>query len=340
MAARAVARETVVSLRREIARIEGRLAERLEAPQADAVSLPPRMAASLRLPMFPTGAAAFDAALGGGMPMAGLVELQGEATRDSALTTGFALALADRRSGKSGPGATECGASNRGADAPVLWIAAAGMLREAGFPYAPGLAARFALPPDRLLVATAPKPVDALWIAEEAANSGVFSAILVEFLGAPAALDLVATRRLHRRALVAGHPLFLIRQSGRQDGCAQPTAAPLRLRIRPAPSVERMTLSGPLTGSIGPPAFHVFIDKSRLAKPQDFTLEWTDHAFREQLAPLCEKPALSRSVAPLSAGGPSDASTLRTLLAFTRPGQSARPDLQRQREQHAARRGA
>lgn len=313
MASHAVARDTVVALRHKIAKIEGRLAERLEAP----AGIPPRLA--MRQPALPTGIAAFDAALGGGLPLAGLVELHGAAVRDGAGTAGFALALARLRD-KAEPDR---------AGMPLLWIGTAEMFREAGRPYAPGLAVRFGLPPDRLLVAEAPRTVDALWIAEQAAVAGVFSSVLVELRGAPSVLDLTATRRLHRRALLAGRPLLLIRQSG----IAQPTAAPLRLLVAPERAAERRTIGGALPGSIGPPAFRVTVDKSRASRISMFTLEWSNDAFQEKAD--ATHPG---AVVPLPAGGTADAPALRTVVAFQRPGR--RPGLQPPREQHAARRGA
>lgn len=318
MASHAVARETVVALRQQIARIEGRLAERLGTAVEGTASLPPRLAASIRQPVLPTGIAAFDAALGGGLPLAGLIELHGAAVRDGASTAGFALALTRLRD-KSEPAR---------ATMPVLWIATAEMAHEAGRPYAPGIAARFGLSPERLIVIEARKLVDALWVAEEAANAGVFSSILAELRGSPAALDLVATRRLHRRALIAGHPLFLLRQAG----IAQPTAAPLRLIVAPERASERRTLAGPLVGSIGPPAFRVSVDKSRFSKSSTIALEWIDDAFHE-------KPTHSGAVVSEPSGGAVDTPAPRTVLAFP-SAPSERSGVQPPREQHATRRGA
>lgn len=320
MASHAVARETVVALRQQIARIEGRLAERMETPGDASATLPPRLAAAMRQPMLRSGIDTFDAALGGGLPLAGLVELHGAAMRESAVTAGFALALIRLRER----------AEPARAIMPVLWIATAETVREAGQPYAPGIASRFSLPAERLIVIQAPKLIDTLWVAEEAAHAGIFSSILIELRGSPPALDLVATRRLHRRALIAGHPLFLIRQSG----LPQPTAAPLRMIVAPERASERRTSAGPLAGSIGPPVFQVSIDKSRLSKSTTITLEWADDAFHE-------KPSATHSgiVVPATAGGAPDAPTARTVLAFPQAG-NKRARLQPAREQYPARRGA
>lgn len=321
MAHTAVARGTLVSLRREIARIEGRLAERLEPPreaEADDSAMLLRRAGIAVHDSLPLGVEAFDRAAGGGIPRTGLTEIHAAAMRDVAAASGFALALALL--------ATD-------APAPILWIATAEMLRETGRPYAPGLVQRFGLSPARLLFAEAPKPVDALWIAEEAASAATFSAILVEIGGEPRELDLTATRRLHRRALTAGQPMLLLRAAAG----AQPTAAPLRLVVGAAPSSLRNTLSGPLQGSIGPPAFNVSIGKSRTALPASVILEWIHGAFHPRHP---EPPALPRAVVPLSSGGEGDAPALRPVVAHAGPGLGSAARLQPAREQHPARRRA
>lgn len=313
MAAHAAARETFVVLRHAIARIEGRIAERFEpAEGADAPVL--RYAGRPAASLFETGSETLDRALGGGIARAGLTEIHGKAMRDGGAAAGFALGLVAMMA--PGP-------------APLLWIATRDVLREAGRPYAPGLAQRFGLTAERLLMAEAAKPLETLWIAEEAASAAVFCAIVLETAGSPQALDLTATRRLHRRALAAGAPLFLLRESG----ASLPTAAPVRLCVAAAPAGLRQTLSGPLTGSIGPPAITVTVDKSPTALPACATLEWNHAAF-------AERPALSRPVVSLPAGRAGDASPLRQVVAFPKSrGEGRRDDLQPPREQHPAGRG-
>ena len=243
MATSAVVRDTVFALRRQIAKIEGTLAERLDAPAGESHGL------------LATGAGRLDAALGGGLPKAALTEFHGAETRDAGTVAGFALSLAG------------LALKAAGSPAPILWVGTAEIFREAGFPYARGLQAGFGIAPEMLLYAEAPKLVDALWIAEEAAGLTALSAVVLELRGNSERLDLTATRRLHRRAQMAGRPVFLLRQAA----FAEPTAAPV---VAPAPAAPRLTVAGPLDGSIGRPAFTVTIDKSRAAQPGQFTLEW------------------------------------------------------------------
>lgn len=261
MAGNAAARETMLALRRDIARIEGRLAERLDLPARPAATetdepLLLRRGGVAAPDLLETGVPELDAALGGGLPRAALTEIHAAETREAGAAAGFAMALAARLL--------------HGQDQPMLWIGTSEIFREAGLPHAPGLAHRFGIAPERLLISAAPKLHDALWIAEEAARLTTLGAVVLELRGNPRRLDLVATRRLHRRARDAGRPVFLLRMAGE----AEPTAAPVRFLVRPARAAERHLLSGPLAGSIGPPAFAVAIHKSRLSLPAEFTLEW------------------------------------------------------------------
>jgi protein ImuA len=215
----------------------------------------------------------------------------------------------------------------------LLWIGTSEIFREAGQPYAPGLAARFGVPAESLLIAEAEKLADALWIGEEAARLDSFKAILLEIRGSPHRLDLTATRRLHRRALISGLPFFLIRAAGEPE----PTAAPVRLIVAAAPAAPRVTLAGPLAGSIGPPAFHVTISKSRTSIPATFTLEWNDDAF-------CERRQRSAkdfvAVVPVPSRGPAVQAALREGLALPRHRVGPAADLQPTGEQHKAHRRA
>jgi protein ImuA len=320
MASSAVARETVASLRHQIAKIEGRLAERLdgrldgEGEDIDFV----RHGGMPRRDFLATGAERFDTALGGGLPATGLTEIHAPGTRDAGTAAGFALALARR--------ALETRST------PLLWVGTSEGFREAGYPYPPGLRFLYDIDPSRLLVAQADKLTDALWIAEQAAALDGFSAVLLETRGMSARLDLTATRRLHRRAGDAGHPLFLLRQVSPPE----PTAAPFRLIVRSAPAGLRHVLGKPLARSIGPPGFLVEISKNRTAPPTQFILEWNTNAraFQERAA---ENPV---PLVPASQHGTPAQTAAGTLLAFPPPAGQAAAGRQPPGEQHPAHRRA
>ncbi len=299
MATTAVAQETVFALRHKIAKIEGRLAEQLgggeeNSAASEAVKLRRHGLVVPEYGFIATGAERFDAALGGGLPRAALTEILGPATRDAAAAAGFVLALVS---------SALCAEAT-----PVLWIGTSEIFREAGFPYAPGMQSLYKIDPARLMIAQAPKLMDALWIAEEAARLKGFSAVLLEIRGNPARLDLTATRRLHRRARDAGRPVFLLRQAARPE----PTAAPVRLVVSSAPAGLRRTFEGPLARSIGPPGFTVAVSKNRTAPPTQFTLEWNPHDrnFQERRA---ENPV---PVVPVPQHRARVATKIGTLLAF------------------------
>lgn len=325
MASSAVARGTIASLRHQIAKIEGRLAEKLDGAGREDVQLS-RQNGRPRADLLTTGVARFDAALGGGLPGAGLTEIHAAVTRDAGAAAGFVLALLRMAIDRPSLDRTS---------APILWVGMTESFREAGYPYPPGIGFLFGIDPSRLLVARADRLSDALWIAEQAAALDDFAAILLETRGNSDRLDLTATRRLHQRARDAGHPLFLLRQAA----LPEPTAAPFRLVVRSAPAGLRhvlgpSALDRPLARSIGPPGFLVEINKNRTAPPDQFTLEWDIHArvFHERTS---ENPLL---VVPASRHGTPAAAATGTLLAFAAQARQAAAGHQSPGEQHPAHR--
>ena len=335
MAMSAVARDTVFALRRQIAKIEGTLPERLEAPargvpaeaaRQDMTIVRRGLGAASADAFLHTGIERLDAALGGGLPKAALGEIHGRETRDAGAVAGFALSLVSLIL-KEKPGL------------PILWIGTAEIFHEAGFPYAGGLHALFGIGPEQLLFSEAPRLPDALWIAEEAARMTAFAAVILEIRGSPQRLDLTATRRLHARAQHAGRPVLLMRQAGE----AEPTAAPVRLIVSAAPAASRETVAGPLAGSIGRPAFTVDIGKSRTALPGQFTLEWNldEHAFTERSARE-ERAEDSVAVVSLPLRGADPAPASGAVLAFpaaASPAASPAAGDQPSRQQRPAHRG-
>lgn len=327
----AVARDTVFALRHQIAKIEGRQAEKLVEPdrQEDTergVVLRRNGVAAPATAFVASGAAALDAALGGGLPRAALTEIHAAQTRDAGAAAGFALGLASLLVKQAGPAM------------PLLWIGTADVFREAGLPYALGLRQRFGIDPGDVLVSQVPKLADALWVAEEAARLKALAVVLLEVRGNAAELDLTATRRLHRRAQEAGRPVFLLRQGA----LAEPTAAPVRLVVSPAQAGLRPMTGGELARSIGPPGFVVMIGKSRTARPGQFELQWNphEHAFDERQAGgiPAEDPV---AVVPLSQHRADHPAEAGAVVAF-RSGERQRPaaSYQPAREKRGSHRGA
>ena len=321
MAKPAVARETLFALRREIARIEGVLPERLDVPaetqpgMGETVLRQNGVAATI----LATGVPTLDSALGGGLPRDALIEIHAAQTRDAGTAAGFALGLCSLTL-KAAP-------RERGT---LLWIGTGEIFREAGFPYAAGLLPLFGIEPQALILSETAKLADALWVAEEASRLKALAAVIVELRGNPDKLDLTATRRLHRRAADAGRPVFLVRQGAQ----AEPTAAPVRLVVAPAPAAPRRTVAGPLKGSIGPPSFSVSVDKSRTALPGQFILEWNpdERSFTQR------QPENPGAMVPLSQRRADHAAAAGPILAFDPGGPKAASGHQPPREERAAHR--
>ena len=315
MASTAVAREADFALRREIARIEGILPEELAPAGATVLRRKGIVSAADGDAFLATGAERLDRGLGGGLPKAALTEIHGAETRNAGTVAGFAMALAALTMKRDGKGL------------PLLWVGTSEIFHEAGLPYAVGLAHQFGIEAKRLLFSSAPKLVDALWIAEEAARLSALAAVIVELRGNPERLDLTATRRLHRRAQLAGRPVLLIRESA----FAEPTAAPVRLVVSPAPAAPRATLAGPLAGSIGAPAFSVAIGKSRMSPAAEFVLEWNSHelAFQER------RPQDPRRLVSLPRSRADLAPASGSVVAFARGGIGAAAGDEPSRQQHA-----
>ncbi len=311
MAREAAARQTLFALRREVARIEGTLAERLVPPPPD--GLPIRcsgIVSASSSPIIPTGVPRLDERLNGGLPGAALMEIHGAGMRDTGAVTGFAFALASLVLQRNASGG------------PLFWVGTEGGFHEGGFPYAPALLKDYGIAPERLILSRTRKVEDALWAAGEAARLKAISALIIEIRGNPARLDLTVTRRLQRRAALAGRPVFLLRQSGGADG-AEPTAAPVRLLVSPAPAGLRQIVCSSLPGSIGPPAFRVRIDKNRNGLPGQFLLEWKPdtHSFRER--PAGDGAENNGIVVSPSRDRPDHAPAAGALMAFGEAGGGA-----------------
>ncbi|BDA86786.1 hypothetical protein Sa4125_43280 [Aureimonas sp. SA4125] len=319
----AAQRETVAELAARIALIEGRAVHRLEIPPnrlsaAAAPSMPAGVvperdvgSAAIRQRRASFGVAAADEALAGGFPGSGLTEIHVDETRGSGSGAGFALALAVLFGASPGR--------------PAIWIGGAHGFAEGGMPYGPGLAA-YGLDPAGLVLVRTPRLEQAVWAGEEAARSPAPALTILEVRGNPRLLGLEGTRRLHLRAGRAGRPLLLLRQSGRPEA----TAAPLRLRIAPAPAAavpdfvpgfvpgpvldQARGRGEPAPKLIGHPVFAVTVEKARDGRSQHFLLQWNPHDRRFQA--LAQPPA--RHLAPAAVDGSDPARPSGSVLALRR----------------------
>lgn len=259
----ATRRQLLPRLRREVAALEGRPAPADAEATAGTDSDP----ASRQFPdrpssfgwsrprqgngVLPLGIPALDAALGSGLPRAGLHEVRAEATRETGVQTGFAAALlallADRD------------------PRPALWVEEETALAEAGMPYGPGLA-RFGLDPGRLILIAARRPEEALWAMEEGLRCRGLAAVLAVIRGHPRALDFTALRRLALRARSHGVMGLLLRQAGTAE--AGPSLTRWRVLPRPGGVMDGFA------GGVGRPAFRLDLEKNRLGATGSFDVEW------------------------------------------------------------------
>jgi protein ImuA len=273
MAITATVQGELSRLRRDIARMEGRLAEDerlvLEAcasPRADELtdglkyrekggpfSLRPRVRRGrLRFGIDP-----LDAALGGGLPLATLHEIRAGQSRDGGAAAGFVLAIATRL-------------AEAGGDPSLVWISEADLRRQVGRLHAPGLAA-LGLDPARIVEVAAGTESEALWAFEAALGCRGVGLAVCELR--EASFDLAATRRCALRARDHDVTGFLLRVASQPE----PTAAELRFLLQPAPAG---TIGGFASG-IGRMAWRLALEKNRRGPTGgSFSVEWRSHERR------------------------------------------------------------
>jgi protein ImuA len=266
MATTAAAQAELCRLRRNIARIEGRLAEEDRLPDAVIQGGDPLAgAAAIHAPAgaqsreklrgrLKLGIAHLDAVLGGGLPLAALHEIRATQSRDGGAVSGFALALVTRLAALGGVSS-------------IVWIGEADLRREAGELYAPGLAA-LGLDPASVIEVAVRTEKEALWAFEAALSCRGLGVAVCELR--QASLDLSATRRCALRAREGGVTGFLLRLG---NEWAEPSAAELRFGVSPAPAGE----IGRFASGVGRMAWRLTLEKNRLGPTGVFTVEWNSH---------------------------------------------------------------
>src|SRR5262249_40792734 len=184
-----------------------------------------------------------DGALGGGLSAGALNEIAAAREGETAAASGFALALAARRTSLRGAppisGLPAIGSGVRARDESavsvltpgrnVFWIAEDLSLAENGAPYGPGLD-EIGIAPERLITVAAARERDVLWAMEEALRCRAVGMVIGEMRSR--GIDQVATRRL-ALAAAAGDALGLILRTAPDDG---PSAAATRWIVGAAPS--------------------------------------------------------------------------------------------------------
>ena len=324
MASATTARGVLCRLRRDIARIEGRLAEadRLaflseglgvsesrgvsgsssaDAGQSGGLTLP---AAGL-VARFSLGLPALDAVLGGGLAGAALHEIRAAESRDEPAASGFALALVARLFAQKDAATGDTMKKPLDQASDILWISEADSRREAGVLYAPGLAA-LGLDPGRIVHVAARRPDEALWAFEAGLACAGLAAVICQ-VRRPAmresskAFDLAATRRLSLKARESGVCGLLMRLAAPPE----PSAAQTRWCAVAASSGA----AGLFAGGIGRTAWRLRLEKNRGGRTGTFTVEWNahEHCFQQPGAGRKGAAAHPRPVAVVSCHRPAAA---------------------------------
>lgn len=233
---------TIGALRARIAQLEGRAHE----IEADAPGARWRF-----------GLAPLDAATGGGLRGDALHLFRPAGLGDIVAAEGLVLALA-AAGAKSAEG--------------LLWVTTAAQVREWGRPYGPGLST-LGLAADRLLIVETRRPAEAAWAIEEGLKSRAFAAVL----GAGAALDFPASRRLALAAADHRCPCLLVDSPANRTPLAATTMWQVAAsRSRP----DRLDPAAP-----GGAAWRVELQRLRGGPPAGpWELTWDEAAHRLALA--------------------------------------------------------
>lgn len=216
---------------------------------AQAGPLPP-------LVRFALGPPELDAILGGGLARARLHEIWPAGPDDAPNAAGFALLLALKAAGATGP---------------IIWIE---QPAKQGRLYPPGLA-ELGIDPARILFVNAPDEKALLRAAGDVVRSPAPAAAVIAPMGAARLLDLTASRRLTLFAERSGTTAIVLRATDPQA----PSAAATRWRVASAPS-RALEANAP-----GRPAFALDLLRQRGGAPSyGWRLEWDRD--RTRFAPL------------------------------------------------------
>jgi protein ImuA len=251
----------------------------------------------LRHSVLPFGVEAIDAVLpGGGLARGAVHEIlaTGGDEEDAASAAGFAAGIVARLGTRPPPGST------------ILWCQKSADL------YGPGLQAH-GLDPARLVLVTARRDSELLWVIEEALNAGPAAGIAA-VVGEIGRLPMVAGRRLQLAAERSGITALLLRRwhtaAEANAERERPSAALTRWRITALPSgpfapAARLLLPPPPAGEgrgggyagtnlgklVGQPRWRIELLRCRGGRPGNWAVEVADAAgFVSFSAGLADRP--------------------------------------------------
>jgi protein ImuA len=228
---------------------------------------------SLYNPPLEIGIPVIDTALGGGLACGALHEIAATRESETAVATGFALALAIRNARKSRRGSNGSREQISSLPPTVLWIAEDLSLAENGQLYGPGLD-QAGNAPEHLIKVSAPRARDALWAMEEALRCRALGVVIGEVRAR--GIEPVATRRLSLAA-AAGNTLGFLLRTLPDD---EPSACATRWMLAAAPS----DFPSPRFHNIGPPRWTVHLTRNRRGHSGTWIVEWNSVEQRFELA--------------------------------------------------------
>lgn len=172
--------------------------------------------------------------------------------------------------------------------------------QEAGFPYAPGLAA-FGIAPADLVFCRVRSVAELLWAVEEAVGCPAIAGVIADVQGHPKLLDFTASRRLSLRAANGGASVFLLRYGEGREA----SAASLRWQVTPrASGADPYDDAAP-----GAARFLVRLEKGHLGEgfsglDRGWLVEWTQNGF-ERITERRRPLAVPGARPPISVPAPA-----------------------------------
>jgi protein ImuA len=169
-----------------------------------------------------------------------------------------------------GSGFALCAAQRMSVNKRMLWIAQDFSAIEYGALSPNGLA-ELGIDPARFFLLRAADAADALRAGVDALSCSGLGVVIMELIGNPKVLDLVASRRLVLAAQNRNVTAFLLRH----DAASEPSAAQTRWQIRSLPSAA--------THEWGMPRFEAVLVRNRQGETGHWVMEWScdDAVFRK-----------------------------------------------------------
>jgi protein ImuA len=186
----------------------------------------------------------------------------------------------------SASGFTICAAQRSNAGKRILWIVQDFSAIEHGAVSPSGLA-ELGIDPARFFLLRAADAADALRAGVDALSCSGLGAVIMELIGNPKVLDLVASRRLVLAAQNKSITAFLLRH----DAASEPSAAQTRWQIRSLPSAA--------VQDWGMPRFEAALVRNRQGETGHWVMEWNcdDGVFRKAVDQAAHHGAVVRAPA-------------------------------------------